>query len=212
MKFRRHFPFLLDVLKFAFTAFGGPQAHISMMIKRFSQQKNYISEQELLELFAFCGILPGPTSTQTITAIGFKRGRLPLAILTLMVWILPAALFMTALVIVMTFFNRANLSLSFLKFIQPMAIGFIAFSAWRMGKIVITSSNSILILALASIISFFVPSVWTFPSIIVLSAIIANFRHDELPPYQFKLKVKWGNLILFVGIFMVMRKTIHPPP
>ena len=93
----RHFSFLRAVFLHSLTAFGGPQAHIAMMLKTFVRQKPYITEQELMEYNAFCNLLPGASSTQTLTLIGYKRGGVPLAVLTLVVWILPACILMGAL-------------------------------------------------------------------------------------------------------------------
>ena len=81
----------------AITAFGGPQGHLGMMMKTFVQERKDLTAEELLDFNAFCQLLPGASSTQTLTLIGFKRGRLPLAILTLVVWILPASIIMGSL-------------------------------------------------------------------------------------------------------------------
>ena len=70
----RNIVFLLDVLKLAFTAFGGPQVHFTQMHKLMVKKKKYLTEDELKELNSLCSMLPGPTSTQTIPAIGFKIG------------------------------------------------------------------------------------------------------------------------------------------
>ena len=93
----RHIPFLKAVFLHSVTAFGGPQAHIGMMMKTFVHQKPYVTEQELMEYNAFCQLLPGASSTQTLTLIGYKRGGVPLAVLTLLIWILPACILMGAL-------------------------------------------------------------------------------------------------------------------
>jgi chromate transporter len=92
----RHIPFLKNVFLYSITAFGGPQAHVAMMMKIFVKQRPYVTEQELLEYNAFCNLLPGASSTQTVTLIGYKRGGIPLAIMTLLVWISPACLLMGA--------------------------------------------------------------------------------------------------------------------
>ena len=52
-----------------------------------------MTEGELMEMQSLCQLLPGPTSTQTITAIGFKLGGAKLSYLTLVIWILPATVF-----------------------------------------------------------------------------------------------------------------------
>ena len=55
----RHIPFLKNVFLYSITAFGGPQAHVAMMMKIFVKQRPYVTEQELLEYNAFCNLLPG---------------------------------------------------------------------------------------------------------------------------------------------------------
>ncbi len=77
----RHVPFLKAVFLHSFTAFGGPQAHIGMMLKTFVHRTPYVTEQELMEYTAFCQLLPGASSTQTLTLIGYKRGGVILAVL-----------------------------------------------------------------------------------------------------------------------------------
>jgi chromate transporter len=80
--FLRHLHFLKAVFLHSITAFGGPQAHLGMMMKTFVRQRPYVTEQELMEYNAFCQLLPGASSTQTLTLIGYKRGGIPLAVLT----------------------------------------------------------------------------------------------------------------------------------
>src|SRR6476659_10922636 len=70
----RHIPFLKAVFFHSITAFGGPQGHFGMMIKTFVQQRKDVSQEELLEYNSFCQLLPGASSTQVLTLIGFKRG------------------------------------------------------------------------------------------------------------------------------------------
>lgn len=70
----RHLPFLRAVFFHSVSAFGGPQAHMGMMMKTFVQRTPYVTEKELMEYNAFCQLLPGASSTQTLTLIGYKRG------------------------------------------------------------------------------------------------------------------------------------------
>jgi chromate transporter len=63
----RHIHFLKAVFLHSITAFGGPQAHLGMMMKTFVRRTPYVTEQELMEYNAFCQLLPGASSTQTLT-------------------------------------------------------------------------------------------------------------------------------------------------
>ena len=93
----RHIPFLKAVFQHSLTAFGGPQVHIGLLQHRFVEKRKDITSEELMEYNAFCQLLPGASSTQTIVLIAFKRGGFALALITLLVWILPATSFMASL-------------------------------------------------------------------------------------------------------------------
>jgi chromate transporter len=124
----RYFLYLKDVLILSLTAFGGPQVFLAMVLDIMVRKRGYISEQELWELNALCQVLPGPTSTQTISAVGYRIGGANLAYLSLIVWVLPATILMITAAFLIDFLQENTPgSLNFAKFIQPMAIGFIIF-------------------------------------------------------------------------------------
>ncbi len=78
-------------------AYGGPEAHYGIFTDQMVIKKKYLTEEELVELIALTGILPGPSSTQTIVAIGHKVGGPLLGFLTMLVWALPVLIVMTSL-------------------------------------------------------------------------------------------------------------------
>ena len=127
--FLRHIHFLKAVFVHSVTAFGGPQAHLGMMMKTFVHQTPYVTEQELIEYNSFCQLLPGASSTQTLTLIGYKRGGVPLAVITLIIWILPACILMGALSFLLHYIDKKALHTDIFKFIPPMAAGFLAYAA-----------------------------------------------------------------------------------
>ena len=107
-----------------------------MMMKTFVRQRHDITEEELMEYNGFCQLLPGASSTQTLTLIGYKRGGIPLAILTLLIWLFPACTIMGGLSFLLEYFSDVHIRMGIFKFIQPMAIGFIAYSTYRIFGIV----------------------------------------------------------------------------
>src|SRR3954470_7299419 len=134
----RHIPFLKSVFLYSFTAFGGPQGHMGMMVKTFVQKRKDVTEDELLEYNSFCQMLPGPSSTQTVMLIAMKRGGVPLAIVTLLLWVFPAAFIMGALSFLIYYFDigAANgdkkIPLNLFSYVQPMSVGFVFYAAARM--------------------------------------------------------------------------------
>ena len=199
----RHIPFLKAVFIYSITAFGGPQGHYGMMLKTFVQKRRDVDEHELLDLMSFCNMLPGASSTQTITLIGYKRGGIPLAILTLLVWIMPACIIMGCLSFLLDYFDDLGLKITFFRFIRPMAIGFIAFSSYKLSRVAIHNTITRIIVSIAAIATFLAfKTPWIFPAVIILAGVVTNFSDKRIPQLGEKPKVvKWGNLLIFVALF-----------
>src|SRR5262245_32824646 len=151
----RHLSFLRAVLLHSVTAFGGPQAHIAMMMKTFVKQTPYVTEKELIEYNAFCQLLPGASSTQTLTLVGYKRGGVPLAVLTLIIWILPASIFMGALSFLLHYIDKKALSVDIFKFIAPMAAGFLLFACVSTFPHAIRNTITWIIMIVSSVACYF---------------------------------------------------------
>ncbi|WP_297820614.1 chromate efflux transporter [Segetibacter sp.] len=185
------------------TAFGGPQMHFVRLHKLFVQRQRYVSEQELLEINAFVQLLPGASSTQLLTLIGYKRGGVALAVITLALWILPACLLMGLFSFLILYLDRANLSYIF-RFVQPMAVGFLAFSAFKTFKISIKHQATLFIMVGATVVTYLIQSPWVFPSLIIAGSIVSNFSDKRIPDFKEKSKpVNWNNFSLFAVIFIV---------
>lgn len=198
----RQFIFLKDVLGLACTAFGGPQVHLSMFFKVLVKKRGYISEEELINLFSFCQILPGPASTQTITAVGFRLGGSRLAFLTLLVWIFPAVTIMTTAGIAMSYFHFQHIPLNFAKYVEPIAIGFVIFAAVRISLLVLKTKLSVVLCLLTAVLGFCIKSPAIFPiSLLLCGAITAlQYKKEEVKIPTQKVKIEWANLVLFVAI------------
>ncbi len=203
MVLSRHIPFLKAVFLHSITAFGGPQGHMGMMLKTFVQQRRDITEEELMEYNGFCQLLPGASSTQTLTLIGFKRGGIPLAILTLLIWIFPACTLMGGVSFLLDYFNDMGLGSGVFKFIQPMAIGFIAYSTFRIFGIAVHNTITTFIMLVATVATFLAfKSPWVFPALIVLAGIVTNFSDKRIPQKGvLPKKIKWGNMLIFLALF-----------
>ncbi|MCJ8167552.1 chromate efflux transporter [Pontibacter sp. E15-1] len=200
----RYYIFLKDVLILALTAFGGPQAHIAMMFKLLVDKRRYLTELELIELNALCQILPGPTSTQTITAIGFKIGGPNLAYLTLLVWIAPAAALMAMAALGISYLEEQGISLEFLRIILPMAVGFVAYAAYIISLKVVTTKTAVVLMVVSAILVYFFSSPWVLPVLLIAGGAITSLRFKQHPLEENKqLNIQWANFLLYVGVFIL---------
>ncbi len=201
----RHIPFLKSVFLHSVTAFGGPQGHYAMMSKTFVHERHVVTEKELLEYNSFCQLLPGASSTQVLTLIGYKRGGIWLAVLTLLIWIFPACFLMGLFSFILEFIDRKALNTDIFKFIQPMAVGFLAYASIISFKIAITNPITRAIFLVSSIITYFLfKSPWIFPVLIVAGGLVTNLSEKRIPQKGVPpRKVKWGNIWLFAAIFVI---------
>lgn len=137
------------------TAFGGPQGHTGMVLKTFVDRRRDLTKEELMDYIAFCQLLPGASSTQTLTLIGYKRGGIKLAVITLIIWIFPACFLMGALSFIVGSIEKSGIQTNIFRFIQPMAIGFLAYAAFKAFQISIKNKITKIIMVVAAIITFF---------------------------------------------------------
>jgi chromate transporter len=202
----RHIPFLKAVFLHSLTAFGGPQGHMGMMMKTFADRRKDVTRDELMEYISFCQLLPGASSTQTLTLIGYKRGGVPLAVLTLIIWILPACLLMGGFSFVVAGMGREQLSTSIFQFIQPMAIGFLAFAAYTAFRVSVKNLITQVIMLVAMAVTYLLfKQPWVFPVLILLGGIVTNFSNRRIPSKEIikPKQIRWTNIWLFVLIFML---------
>jgi chromate transporter len=201
----RHVPFLKRVFLHSLTAFGGPQAHLAMMMKTFVKQRPYVSEQELLEYNAFCNLLPGASSTQTLTLIGYKRGGIILAVLTLLIWITPACLLMGALSFLLPYIDRKELGTDIFKYIPPMAAGFLVYASVTAFPLAIKNTITWVIMIIGAGVTYFLFGMpWVIPALIVASGAVTNISRKRIPQTEQKpRKIKWWNFWLFGIVFIL---------
>ncbi|WP_303309551.1 chromate efflux transporter [Hymenobacter sp. BT730] len=199
----RHFIFLKDVAALGCTAFGGPQAHMAMMIRLLVEKRGYLTTAELLELTALCQLLPGPTSTQTITAIGFRLGGPNLAYLTLLIWMLPAVIIMTVAGLAMSYLDKAQVA-HVIQYVQPIAIGFVAYSAFKITQKVIQTKTSVALLVAAAMLAYYFQLPWVLPLLLLAGGLVTTFRYRRLPQEEKKpMRIEWANFILWIGILIM---------
>jgi len=199
----RYKDFLKDVTFLSLTCFGGPQAHFAHFQHLLVKKKNYLSDADLLELNALGQILPGPTSTQTLTAIGYKLGGPRLAYLTLLIWTLPSLVIMMAAGILLNRFEAKNIPLDFMRFVLPMAVGFVAYAAYSISLKTVNTRKGFLLMTAAGVTCYVFQTPYVFPVIILVSGLITALDYKAHPKEEKKkFVIPWANFFLWGGVLI----------
>ncbi len=206
LAFIRHIPFLKAVFLHSISAFGGPQGHYGMMLKTFVDKRRDVTKEELMEYISFCQMLPGASSTQTLTLIGYKRGGVPLAVITLIIWILPACTIMGGLSFLVGYIDGVTVKSGIFRFIPEMAIGFLSYAAFKAFRISVSNLITLIIMLVSMVAtSFLFKTPWVIPALIILGGIVTNFSSKRIPETD-KIKprqIRWTNIWLFLLVFII---------
>lgn len=177
-----------------------------MMLKTFVDKRRDVTKEELMEYISFCQMLPGASSTQTLTLIGYKRGGIPLAVVTLLIWILPACTIMGLLSFLVGSIGEVKLQTDIFQFIPEMAIGFLIYAAYKAFKLSVNNLITfiVMLVSMASTYLLF-KTPWVIPILIFLGGIVTNFSNKRFPNRE-KAKprnIRWTNIWLFLLIFLI---------
>src|SRR5690606_13539640 len=145
------------------------------------KKHKYLSEADLMELNSLCQIIPGPASTQTLIAIGFRIGGPNLAYLTLLVWVLPGVILMTIAAVIMSSIQEKNWSIEFTRFIQPMAVGFVSYGAWMISQKTVNTKTGIALMVVAAVVSYYIQTPYIYPLIILGAGLVTAMKHRAQP-------------------------------
>ncbi|RZK50169.1 MAG: chromate efflux transporter [Pedobacter sp.] len=204
----RQLLFLKKVVFFTFTAFGGAQAHLGLLLRYFVKSTNFIKEEELLELNALAQILPGPASTQTLVGIAYKVGGLKLALISFLIWIIPSAALMTLAAISFSIFGSKHHYANLFEFIHPIALGVVAYGAYHLSRKVLLNEISIFLALSAVIATLVLKNAYVFPLAILIGGIVSSAIGSSVDESQIRVKlfsnINPRKLIYFIGVLLLM--------
>ncbi len=141
-------------LKLGFTAFGGAAGHVAMMRRELVERRKWISEQDFLDLFGIMNLIPGPSSTETVIALGYWRAGWPALILAGVLFVLPAMLMILGLAWAYVRYGMLPAAQWILYGINPVVIAIVADALWGLGRTAIKNAW-LALLAVATLVLYF---------------------------------------------------------
>lgn len=203
VKSARYLLFLRSVAWLSISSFGGAQAHIAHFHNVLVKKWKFITEADLTEINALCAVLPGPTSTQTLSAIGYRIGGPALAYLTLLIWMFPSVAIMTMAGILLSSFEAKQISLEFTRFIQPMAVGIVAYAAYTISLKTVNTKTGFFLMITAGVATYFIKTPFVFPIALVIAGSITSFKYKKQPREVKKgMSLRWEALFLWIGVLL----------
>ena len=113
-------------LKLGCTAFGGPAAHLSLMRSELVRRRQWVEEQEFLDLIGGASLLPGPTSTEVAIMLAKRRAGWPGLLVGGVAFIAPAMLLVLALSWAYVRYGSTGPGAHLLEGILPIIIAIVA--------------------------------------------------------------------------------------
>lgn len=209
--------FLWDVLMCSLGSYGGPEAHYGVFSSILVEKKKYLTEEELTEMIGLYALVPGPSSTQTITAIGYKVGGPLLAILTFLVWALPAIMIMGLIGVFFTEVSKNDSWKPLITYLPAVAVGFILFAAYKLTRKVIKKNSDFVFYVVMLILAILlVPfSVWIVPGLLVIGGLYRLMPHyKETKNTNHQVKPRWwilGIVVLIAVISEILFRQFSEP-
>ncbi|MDB5110022.1 MAG: chrA, partial [Mucilaginibacter sp.] len=195
-----------DALVYTLSAFGGPQAHLAILLREFVEKRKYISEEELMELNALSQVLPGPSSTQTLIGIAWKVGGLRLAIITFLIWILPSAAIMCMAAIGYKMFANRGRIADILRFVQPIAVGIVAYATYTFAQRFLKTRISTVLAIGSLMVTLILQNPYAFPILVLLGGIISSALETHQQENELRVNLfsntNPNKVAYFIGILL----------
>ncbi|NQZ76601.1 MAG: chromate transporter, partial [Ekhidna sp.] len=106
--------------------------------------------------------------------------------------------------ILVTTAQDLSFSLDFLRFIEPIAVGIVAYSSYRITIKVVNTKVGVGLTILSAFASFAFKSPYAFPILILLGGLATTWKYKSQPVEEKeRVKIRWANLVLWVSVLVI---------
>src|SRR5438034_9813930 len=123
----------LYFLFLGFVNIGGPVAQITMMFNHMVEKRQWLSNDRVVKIMAFCYMLPGPQALQLAIHVGYLKRKVWGGILAGLTFILPGAAVMIILSWLYVTYGQFLQVTNALYVLKPAVLGIIAAGVIKLG-------------------------------------------------------------------------------
>jgi chromate transporter len=141
-------------LKISLLGFGGPSAHVALMLDEVVERKRWLSRERFLEIVALINLLPGPNTSQVGMCIGYIQQGWRGLLAAGLSFLVPTWLMVTALSVLYFRYGTLPQVTPLLWGLKPVIVGVVLSAGWRMGRAGVKSWRAGALAAMGAAVSF----------------------------------------------------------
>lgn len=126
-------------LRLGATTFGGPAVHIAVMQDEVVRRRNWLTQDEFVDLVGATNLIPGPNSTEMAIHIGHRVQGWTGLVVAGAAFIVPATLIVTLLAWAYVEFHTLPPVEGVLSGVKPVIIAVVAQALWNLGRTCVKS-------------------------------------------------------------------------
>ena len=134
-------------------SFGGGNAMYPLLLQELVKNHAWLTQKELIDLFAMAQMTPGPVATNAATFVGYKVAGLSGASVATVGVSLPSVVIMLSLVSFMGNFGQSKALMSILSGLRPVVVALILGAAIIIGLESVTDLLGLIIIAASFVAS-----------------------------------------------------------
>jgi len=121
-------------LKISLLGFGGPNAHLALMLDEVVERRRWLTRERFLELIAVTNLLPGPNSSEVAIHVGYLKRGWQGALATGLTFLLPTFVMVTAASMLYFRFGTMPQVEAVFWGLQPVIVAIVLAAGWKIGK------------------------------------------------------------------------------
>ncbi len=134
-------------LRLALLGFGGPNAHLALMLEEVVEKRGWLTREEFLELMGVTNLLPGPNSSEMAIHVGYATRGVPGALVTGLTFLGPAFLMVTGLSALYFSYGALPAVDPVLATIKPVVLAIILRAGVKLGRAAVTGGLEVALAA-----------------------------------------------------------------
>ena len=191
-------------LRIGLLSFGGPAGQIALMHKTLVDERQWLTEDELLPALNFCMLLPGPEAMQLATYAGWRLHGVKGGLAAGLLFVIPGALIVLGLAVIYALFGQVPLISALFFGIKAAVLAIVIEALLKISRRALKRPADWWLAGLAFIALFAFNA--PFPLVILCAGLAGLWlaRGEMAPEAARPAPVKWTSTVKTVVIWLVI--------